>query len=277
VFYSFVLLVAVPLAFCHVMTRGVRQPTDPVAPGYEELRLTSEGLRLRAWLHTAAAPAERPAVVVVHGLGDCLESYADVADTFVRRGHSAILLDLRTHGASEGRVMTMGAHEREDVRAAMALLRSRGLAAHGMIVMGWSMGAVAALRAAAGQADVRAVVAECPFDTYRDTIARHAWLLYRLPRWFPPVPIAVTFAGLWGGFDPDDVDSLAAARALQAPLFLIVDGADDRMPEAVVRRIYDAHPGPKDIWVAPGAPHVGARLRADYWPRVLGFLERHGL
>jgi hypothetical protein len=49
------------------------------------------------------------------------------------------------------------------------------------------------------------------------------------------------------------------------------------MPESVVRRVYDAHPGPKRMWVAPGADHVGAVLRPDYWPQVTSFLDANGL
>ena len=49
------------------------------------------------------------------------------------------------------------------------------------------------------------------------------------------------------------------------------------MPEAVVRRIYDAHPGPKRLWVAPGVDHVGAIMLRDHWPRVRAFLEESGL
>ncbi|HLA78893.1 MAG TPA: alpha/beta hydrolase, partial [Vicinamibacteria bacterium] len=71
-------------------------------------------------------------------------------------------------------------------------------------------------------------------------------------------------------------DAVAAARAVRAPLLLIADGADDRMPEVVVRRVFDAHPGPKRLWVAPGAPHVGAVLDSSYWPRVLSFLADSG-
>jgi hypothetical protein len=44
-----------------------------------------------------------------------------------------------------------------------------------------------------------------------------------------------------------------------------------------VRRIIDAHPGPKRLWVAPGAGHVGASLTAAYWPTVLGFLDQNGV
>ena len=44
-----------------------------------------------------------------------------------------------------------------------------------------------------------------------------------------------------------------------------------------MRRVYDAHPGPKRLWVAPQAEHVGAVFHRDYWPSVLGFLDEYGL
>jgi hypothetical protein len=49
------------------------------------------------------------------------------------------------------------------------------------------------------------------------------------------------------------------------------------MPEPVVRRVFDAHPGPKALWIAPGASHAGAQFAPGYWPAVLGFLTQHGL
>jgi len=49
------------------------------------------------------------------------------------------------------------------------------------------------------------------------------------------------------------------------------------MPEPVVRRVLDAHPGPKQLWTAPGAPHSGATYAPGYWDTVLGFLEANGL
>lgn len=273
--YGGALFLALPVAFCRFQTHPLRQPREPVQRPYREITIPADGLRLRGWL--AAGSGERAAVVLVHGLGDSLESYLDVADTLRERGHAVLLIDLRGHGGSEGRVTTLGAREREDVRAAFARLADEGLAARGLVAFGWSMGAVAVLRAAADREDVRAVVVESPYDTYRETIARHAWLLYRMPRWVPLIPVSVAYAGWWGGFDADEVDCLAAARRMRAPLFAIADGSDRRMPESVVRRIYDAHPGPKDLWVAPGTPHVSARLHPEYWPRVTRFLEGLGL
>lgn len=274
-FYSVVILVAIPLAFSQVMIGSFRQPTHPAPPGYEEGRVVSEGLKLRTW--TLRGRPDKAAVVVGHGVGDTLESFTDFASRLNARGHTVLLLDFRGHGGSEGSQTTLGGREREDVRAAAQSLRDRGLAGSGLVFMGFSMGAVAVLRAAVDQPDVKAVVVEAPYDTYRANIAHHAWLLYKIPRWVPIIPIAIAIAGWRAGFDPDDVDAVAAARRLRAPLLAIVDGADDRMPEAVVRRILDAHPGPKRLWVAPGAGHVGASLNAGYWRTVIGFLEENGV
>ena len=275
VFYAVAILVGIPLAFSQVMIGAFRQPTHPAPPGYEERRVVSEGLKLRTW--TLRGRPDKAAVVVGHGVGDSLESFTDFASRLNARGHTVLLLDFRGHGGSEGSQTTLGGREREDVRAAAQSLRDHGLAKSGLVFFGFSMGAVAVLRAAVDQPDVKAVVVEAPYDTYRDNIAHHAWLLYKIPRWVPIIPIAIAFAGWRAGFDPDDVDAVAAARRLRAPLLAIVDGADDRMPESVVRRILDAHPGPKRLWVAPGAGHVGASLTAAYWPAVLEFLKESGV
>jgi pimeloyl-ACP methyl ester carboxylesterase len=276
IFYSFVLLVAVPLAFAYVMTRPFRREVGPPPAGFVEGHVVSpDGLRLRTW--TAAGSASRPAVVIVHGVGDSIESFVDMGSTYVRRGHTVLLIDTRGHGGSEGRLVTLGAREREDVRAGMDALRRDGRAGAGLIAVGHSMGAVAELRAAADQPDVRAVIVEAPYDTFRGTIARHARLLYGLPPWFPIIPLSIFAAEMGAGFDADEVDAVAAASRIRGALMTIVDGADDRMPEEVVRRVYDAHPGPKKFWVAPGAGHVGASLLPGYWPAVESFLAENGL
>lgn len=274
--YGGAIFVGLPLAFSFVMTRTYRLSAPSSPPrGIEEVFLTSDGLRLRLWL--APGDPQRATALVVHGLGDSLESYLEHALLYRARGQTVALVDLRGHGGSEGSLTTLGGRERDDVRAAMAELRRRGLAARGLILEGHSMGAVAVLLAAVGQPDVRAVIVEAPFDTYRDSVRRHAWLIYRLPGWVPVIPLAIRFAEWRGGFDADDVDAVDAARSLRAPLLAIVDGLDERMPQPVVARIVAAHPGPKRLWIADGVEHVGAIFHADYRRVLTTFLEENGL
>jgi uncharacterized protein len=274
-FYGAAVFLGLPLAFSQVLVHPLRQPVSPPPRGVQEETVVVSGLRLRAW--TLPGRDDRAAVVIMHGVGDSLESFLDYGLAFQRRGHPVLLLDARGHGGSEGRYTTLGALEREDVRAALAHLRDRGRADCGFVLLGFSMGTAAALRAAAVEPEVRAVVLEAPFDTYRETVAHHAWLFYRIPRWLPLGRLTIAVAEWRAGFDADDVDLVDAARRTAAPLFVIVDGADPRMPEAVGRRVYDAHRGPKRLWVAPGADHVGAVGHAEYWPRLLAFLDDNGL
>lgn len=264
--YSVTVFGALPLALSQSIIGTVRQPASHPPLGFEEAWAAVDGLRLRAWI--SRGDGKRAAAIVVHGLGDTLESYLEVAWVLGRRGHTVLLLDLRGHGGSEGRYTTLGGREREDVRAGMRLLRERGLAPSGFLLMGYSMGAVAVLRAAAEEADVRAVIAEAPFDRARGMPQGRLWLVG---------PLAIAMAEWRAGFDIDDVDAVAASRRVRAPLLAVVDGKDEGNTETVVRPIFEAHPGPKKLWVAPGADHVGAILAPGYWPTVEGFLKDCGI
>jgi hypothetical protein len=273
--YGTAIFVGLPLATSQMLVGTLRSSTfEPWAP-WTEVSVPAGDLRLRAWM--AEGSGERAAAVVVHGLGDSLDSYVDIGGTLHHRGHTVLLLDLRAHGGSDGRLTTFGGHEREDVRAALRFLRERGLGDRGFVLVGTSMGAVSVIHAAVGEPDVRAVVGEAPFDSYRGTVLHHARLYYGLPAWFPLIPAAIRVAEWRADFDADDVDTVAAAGELTAPLLLIRDGEDTRMPEEVVRRVYDAHPGPKTLWVAEGAGHSGASHVRGYWETVLGFLDEQGL
>lgn len=276
VLYGGAIVIGLPWAFSHVMTRT--HPFDvssKPAVGYEAIELDSSGLRLRAWI--ARGDRDQAAFVIVHGLGDTLESYLGHARPLVERGHTVLLPDLRGHGSSEGRHTTLGGLESQDVRAAMQYLRDEGLASEGIVLMGHSMGSVAVLLAAAGEPNVRAVIVEAPYDTYRDMVAHHAKLLYHLPSWVPIIPLSIRAAEWRAGFDADEIDAVAAAGRIDAPLLAIVDGLDERMPEAVVRRVVDGHRGPNELWVASGVGHVGAILHPEWKDTVLGFLDEHGI
>jgi pimeloyl-ACP methyl ester carboxylesterase len=272
--YGGAIFVGLPAAFSHVMTRAYPSTELSTPPaGYAQVQLQSEGLRLRGWL--SRGERDLPAVVIVHGLGDSLESYQEHARPFIKRGHSVLLLDLRGHGGSEGSFTTLGGRESEDVRTAIGYLQGESLAEEGIVLMGHSMGSVAVLLSAAGRRDVRAIVVEAPYDTFRNTISHHAKLLYGLPSWVPVIPLSINAAEWRAGFDADSIDAVAAAAQIEAPLLAIVDGEDARMPESVVRRVVEAHRGSHKLWVAPGVEHVGAIFLPEWESVVFGFLNEH--
>ncbi len=106
--YGAALVVGLPLATSQMLVGTIRSSTFEPWPPWEEISIASGELRLRAWL--AEGEVERATAVVVHGLGDSLDSYVEVGDVLNRRGHTVLLLDLRAHGGSDGRLTTLGGH-----------------------------------------------------------------------------------------------------------------------------------------------------------------------
>jgi pimeloyl-ACP methyl ester carboxylesterase len=230
-----------------------------VARGFESFEAISEGgVTLRGW--HAPGPAGRPVVVLCHGWGDSRRGIVDAAALALKADCGAVLFDFRGHGASGRAPCTLGAHETADVRAVLHWLHRRGLDSGGVILWGFSMGAVAAIRAAEGEPAVRAVVAESPFDNLRSTLAHHAWLWYRIPA-FPLVPLTVALTEWRAGFDADDVDAAAGAARLRPPtkLLLVRCEGDARATHAMARRILDAAACPAALWEPSGKGHLGAR------------------
>lgn len=116
---------------------------------------TADGLALAADAWPAAAPAEA-AVVLVHGFTAHRRDPSVVAAAHELRaaGHAVVTYDMRGHGASEG-LCTLGDRERLDVAA--ATLAARDLAPR-VVVVGASLGAIAALRYAVDDPDLAGVV-----------------------------------------------------------------------------------------------------------------------
>ena len=86
--YLGALCLGLPAAFSQVLVGTIRQSTSRPPPAYEVIALRSDGLRLRGWL--IGGRRERAAVLVVHGLGDSLESYEGLAAALQRRADRAI-------------------------------------------------------------------------------------------------------------------------------------------------------------------------------------------
>ncbi len=117
---------------------------------------TADGIPLatRCW---ASESALRGAVVLVHGLAGSKDDprVARLAEELHARAFDVIAYDARGHGRSGG-VCTLGHQERHDVASAVSWARSR---CPKVVVVGASLGAVAALSYAVTDRDLSGVVA----------------------------------------------------------------------------------------------------------------------
>lgn len=154
-----VLLLAVLGAACRGDPGEADIAPGPVADASTETIETEDGLRLDARLF-AADP--RRLVILLHMYPANQESWFDTARMLRDRGISALTLDFRGYGASEGDIEP--AHLDRDVRAALSFARSRGY--EHIVLVGASMGGTAAIVTAA-ETPVDGVVGLSPPERFR--------------------------------------------------------------------------------------------------------------
>jgi uncharacterized protein len=135
----------------------------------EDLGFHSGGERCAAWLYRPAGDRPAPCVVLGHGFGATragrLWAYAE---RFAAAGIAALAFDYRHFGDSEGEPRQLLDIRRQlaDWRAALAFARSLdGIDPTRVALWGSSFGGGHAVRVAAGNPQVAAVVSQIPFTT----------------------------------------------------------------------------------------------------------------
>ncbi len=245
-------------------------------PEPEQVRFAApDGLRISAWWFRA--PEAPGAVIVCHGHGGNKVTNLWVAASLYPT-YDVLLLDLRGHGESEGKLTSVGYLERLDIVGAACWLRST-LGDVPIGVLGISMGAAASILAAAECPPITCVVADSPFARL-DTPVRMAVRARGYPR--PLVPAIARSIGLVAGWrlgtiggwlDPIDV----VDRLTPRPLFLIHGQADDLIPVEETHALWRRAGEPKEMWILPEVGHARAaevEPRA-YAEKVARFFREH--
>jgi fermentation-respiration switch protein FrsA (DUF1100 family) len=258
--------------------RGVWGTNQPPAGLAEDVVFPAEdGTRLSGWFLRSAAAHPRPTIIICHGLYTGRREGLPWALRLVAAGYNALCFDFRAHGASGGRHISVGYHETGDVLGAIDfVLRRPDVDVNRIGLLGFSMGAAASLQAAARNTRVAAVVADSAYATFVDALSSGFQRLSKLPR-YPFQPLTVS-AGSWlvqadlGTLRPVDWVEQISPR----PVMLIHSELDEIVPVRHARMLYLAAREPKQLWIVPGARHVGARdVDPDtYFSRTEGFFRQ---
>jgi hypothetical protein len=181
---------------------------------------------------------------------------------------------LRNHGESDRAYITLGINEKQDVCAASQFVSQRAPGRE-QVLWGVSMGASTEILAARACPGFKAIVADSSFLSFKETVAHHLNLIFRLPP-FPISNLIVFVTELRTHINADDGDIEAAVRSLgSVPILFIAGSADKRMPPALEERLSRASSNPQSkLIVIPGAGH-GEAYTTDkklYLTAVFDFL-----
>ncbi len=257
--------------YAYALTHPACQPPDRIAgdvPPFTEIFLTSaDGVRLRAWYY----PTNNGAVILALGgmqgsLGDRLPEVAFL----LKQGFGVLQVDSRAC-AQPPAVVTLGGKEVLDAMAALDFLRGQP-EVNRIGVMGFSMGGVTAIRAAARHSEIAAVLAEGGYYNLGDDILdsdRPVPMLKRYLLW----NVAMSY-WLQTGVNPWQVCPLDdLPRISPRPVYLIY-GEYESSSGRAEQQFSSARP-PKTLWLVPGGDHGRNHLVApsEYQRNVINFFK----
>ena len=219
-------------------------PVPPVGEGDGSPRVTiqrGDGRVLESFrARSPGAKAGEPRAFVLRFTGDANTAAKWTADRWGERPIEAWVVNYPGYGGSSGprtlRELANAALVAHDEMRRVAGDRP-------IIVEGFSLGSVPALRVAANR-PVAGVIVQNP-PPLRQVVLRHHgwWNLWLL-------------AGTVAASLPKEVDSIANAKRCHAPAAFIVAEKDESVPPALQRDIFGAYAGEKRLITQRGAGHV---------------------
>ena len=223
---------------------------------YKEYAIQSfDGLTLRAKFNEYAPGA--PIELMFHGYrGNAERDLNGGVERCFQLGHSALLIDHRGSGYSDGHTITFGILEKRDCRDWIDFaVKEFGEDAR-LILTGISMGAATVMRAAVQPLppQIRYVLADCGYTSPREIISKVMAEMHLPPR--VVYPFARLAGRLFGHFDLDADSPMEAMKRCTVPVVFAHGDADDFVPYDMSVRLCEACTGRhKKLVTIHGAGH----------------------
>ena len=228
---------------------------------HEDVSITSfDGLTLRGTYYEYAPGA--PIELMFHGYrGNAERDLSGGVQRCFQLGRSALLVDQRACGRSDGAVISFGINEHRDCLSWIAFMRQRFGEDVKIILTGISMGASTVMIAAGADLpdNVIGVLADCGYDSARRIIKI---VIKRLK--LPPAlayPFVRLGARLYGHFKLEEISPEEALKHSKVPVLIIHGEEDGFVPCDMGRVCYESCASPKKKFhTIPGAGHGLAYL-----------------
>lgn len=237
-----------------------------------------EGKKLHAYFVASPRPTRKTAVVV-HGYTDNAIRMMMIGYLYNRdMGYNILLPDLQYHGKSEGRAIQMGWKDRLDVLEWMDVAHSIYGDSTQMVVHGISMGAATTMMLSGEPLKeyVKCFVEDCGYTSVWEEFSGELKGRFHLPE-FPLMHTTDRLCRLVYGWSFKEASSLEQVKKCRLPMLFIHGDADTYVPTDMVYPLYEAKPGPKELWVVPGARHAVSykENKEEYTRRVKDFVNKY--
>ena len=222
---------------------------------HEDVCVTSfDGLTLRGKYYEYAPGA--PIELMLHGYrGSAERDMPGGALRSHRVGRSALVVDQRACGSSDGSVITFGIHERRDCLTWVNFMIEKFGPDVQIILTGISMGGATVMMAAGEDLpdNVIGILSDCGYTSPREIICKVIRQLHLPARVL--YPIVKLGARLFGRFDLEETSAEEALQRCKKPVIFFHGEADDFVPCEMSRTCFDACASRKMLVTVPDAGH----------------------
>jgi uncharacterized protein len=200
-------------------------------------------------------------VLYLHGNGLNVGANVEHANRFHRLGLSVFLIDYRGYGKSQGEFPTESQVYEDAELAWDYLVKQRGLNPKQIYIYGHSLGGAIAIDLAVRHPEAAGLIVEGSFTSARAMVDFQSGV-YRMF----PIDLLLT----------QRFDSLAKVDRLQMPVLFIHGTADTVVPVEMSKKLFDAAPEPKQLYIVLDAGHNNLAEFAgnQYLERVNQFFKQ---
>jgi uncharacterized protein len=245
-------------------------PTNWVERGKVQYQFTFRARMPRTNTWTAAP---RGTVFLLHGYGLAEFSMVPWAWCFAQEGWRCVLVDLRGHGKSTGKMIYWGLTESRDMSQLLDVLTNQDQVVPPVAVIGESYGAALALRWKTTDPRVGRVVAIAPYGVLSNAVLNicHDYAGF-LPR-------AVIRAGLEQlpvvlGVPGSDLDTTTVLTRHPVTALFVSGSEDDVIPPTDMRKLFEEALTGSELIEVSGATHETVTYQfSELVPPVLAWLN----
>lgn len=215
------------------------------------------GLRLHA-IYIKANHLTYKTAIIIHGYTRTALAMLNIAYMYNHDlQYNVLLPDLQHHGKSQGKAVTMGWKDRLDILQWAKVANELFGDNTAMVIHGVSMGGATTMMVSGEQQPlyIKCYVEDCGYTSVWDEYKGELKKRFHLPT-FPTLYDASFLCKLKYGWSFKEASSLKQVSKCKLPMLFIHGDADKFVPTWMVYPLYNAKPGPKELWIVHGATHA---------------------
>ncbi|ONI44458.1 hypothetical protein AN640_05510 [Candidatus Epulonipiscium fishelsonii] len=240
---------------------------------YEEVNITSYDGKETLYAKIFPQKNSNLWVIVVHGYTTSHKNIEDVIVEYYNRGYNVVAPDLRSHGNSTGKYITLGEKDKDDIVAWANYINTPESK---IVLHGFSMGAGTVLLASSEEElpeSVFAIIEDSGYTTALQMLKEQLKYRFNLPS-FPIINISNVVSIIKADLNFYKTKPIEAILDSDLPILFIHGDEDIFVLPYMHTELYNAYKGPKDSLIIEGAGHTAGRYIDPqlYYDTVFDFI-----